>query len=62
MKGVAFWFFASDVVYVCYVCLGMIFGSQMAASDDFTFAPAHAHLNLVGWVTMALFGIYTRSH
>ena len=59
MKGVAFWFFASGVVYVC---LGMIFGSQMAASDDFTFAPAHAHLNLVGWVTMALFGIYTRRH
>lgn len=55
MKGVAFWFFASAVVYVC---LGMVFGIDMAIRNDFTYAPAHAHLNLVGWVTMGLFGIY----
>ncbi|WP_245307915.1 hypothetical protein [Hoeflea sp. IMCC20628] len=30
----------------------------MAISGDHMLAPAHAHLNLVGWVTMALFGLY----
>jgi hypothetical protein len=55
MRGVALWFFVSGVIYVS---LGMIFGLWMSASQDHTLAPAHAHLNLVGWVTMALFGIY----
>ena len=55
MRGVALWFFASAVVYVS---LGMIFGLWMSASGDHMLAPAHAHLNLVGWVTMALFGVY----
>ena len=55
MKGVAFWFFA--VGTLC-VTIGMAWGIHMSASQDHTMAPAHAHLNLVGWVTMALFGIY----
>lgn len=55
MKGMAFRFFASGVVLVT---AGMIWGLQMAISQDHLLAPAHAHLNLVGWVTFALFGIY----
>ncbi|SMH51292.1 hypothetical protein [Mesorhizobium australicum] len=55
MRGVALWFFASAVVYVT---LGMLFGIWMSASHDHTLAPAHGHLNLVGWATMALFGVY----
>jgi len=55
MRGIASWFFVSGVIYVS---IGMIFGIWMSASGDHTLAPAHAHLNLVGWVTMALFGIY----
>jgi len=55
MRGVALWFFLSAVVYVS---LGMAFGIWMSASGDHMLAPAHAHLNLVGWVTMALFGVY----
>lgn len=55
MRGVALWFFISAVVYVT---LGMMFGIWMSASHDHALASAHAHLNLVGWVTMALFGIY----
>ncbi len=55
MRGVALWFFASGVIYV--TC-GMIFGIWMSASGDHTLAGAHAHLNLVGWVTMALFGVF----
>jgi len=32
----------------------------MGITQDFTLAPAHAHLNLLGWVTMALIGLYYR--
>jgi len=35
----------------------MLGGIAMSISGDHTLAPAHAHLNLVGRVTMALFGI-----
>ncbi len=55
MRGVALWFFASAVIYVT---LGMIFGIWMSASQDHQLASAHAHLNLVGWVTMGLFGLF----
>lgn len=33
-------------------------GIQMSASGDHTLGPAHAHLNLVGWATLGLFGVY----
>jgi hypothetical protein len=38
--------------------LGMGWGIQMGASEDFTMMPAHAHLNLLGWVTLALYGTF----
>lgn len=37
---------------------GMIWGVVMASSEDFTLSPAHAHLNLIGWATLALMGIF----
>lgn len=40
---------------------GMSAGILMGILQDFTIAPAHAHLNLLGWVTMALYGLYHRS-
>ncbi len=40
---------------------GMTLGMIMGIEQDFTLAPAHAHLNLLGWVTMALYGLYHRS-
>ena len=40
---------------------GMALGMAMGITQDFTLAPAHAHLNLLGWVTMALYGLYHRS-
>lgn len=42
------------------VIVGMIWGLQMAASGDHSARPAHAHLNLLGWVSLFLFGIYYR--
>jgi hypothetical protein len=30
----------------------------MGISENFTLAPAHAHLNLVGWTSLALMGAF----
>jgi hypothetical protein len=43
---------------VIYVIIGMIGGIIMGAKQDFSLAPAHAHLNLIGWVSLALMGFY----
>jgi hypothetical protein len=32
----------------------------MGMHDDFTLAPVHAHINLLGWVTLSLYGLYHR--
>src|SRR5579859_5320053 len=39
---------------------GMLAGIVMGVQQDFTLAPAHAHLNLVGGVLLFLFGLYYR--
>ena len=57
MRDIAFIFFLAAVLCVTG---GMVWGLQMAASNDHTMVGAHAHLNLVGWATMALFGLYYR--
>ncbi len=57
MRDVAFVFLRAAVLCVTG---GMIWGLQMAASEDHSMVGAHAHLNLVGWATMALFAIYYR--
>ena len=55
MPRVSAAFFAIGVVYV--LC-GMMWGVEMGATEDLAMAPAHAHLNLLGWVTMALYGTF----
>jgi len=47
---------------VLFVIAGMIWGIVMAISEDHSAMPAHAHLNLLGWVSLFLFGIYYRLH
>lgn len=47
---------------VLFVFAGMIWGLQMAISDNHSAFPAHAHLNLLGWVSLFLFGIYYHLH
>ena len=39
-------------------CAGMVWGIIMASSNDHAMMPAHAHLNLLGWVTLALMGTF----
>jgi len=55
MKGISFAFFVTAVVAVT---VGMAWGIQMSASGDHALGGAHAHLNLVGWASMGLFGLY----
>jgi hypothetical protein len=40
--------------------VGMLAGITMGIEQDFTMAPAHAHLNLVGGVLLFMFGLYYR--
>jgi hypothetical protein len=41
-----------------YVVLGMFLGIGMAASHNHRMMPVHAHLNLVGWASMAIFSLF----
>lgn len=36
---------------------GVVLGMQMGIAQDFTYAPVHAHLNLVGGVLMMVAGV-----
>ncbi len=43
---------------VLMVIVGMVWGIVMGIGQDHSTLPAHAHLNLLGWVSLFLFGIY----
>lgn len=55
MKGLAFWFMVLGVISVL---VGMGWGIHMASSGDHVMMPAHAHLNLMGFVSFAIFAFY----
>lgn len=55
MPRVSDLFFKTAVVWLI---LGIGAGLQMAISGDHGAFPAHAHINLLGWVTSAIFGGY----
>lgn len=44
-------------IAVVYFSVGVLLGVGMGASGDHTLAPAHAHVNLLGWVSMGLFAL-----
>ena len=46
-------------VLTAAACLigGVGMGIFMGIAHDFQFAPVHAHLNLLGWASLALFGL-----
>jgi hypothetical protein len=54
----AHWFLRLAVIYGM---AGIGLGLYMAASGSHTMHPVHAHLNLLGWVTLALFGLFYRA-
>lgn len=55
------------ITYFCFVSAalagltGMSLGLYMGLAEDHSLAPSHAHLNLLGWVTMMLYGLYHRA-
>jgi cbb3-type cytochrome oxidase subunit 1 len=48
-------------IAVVYFFAGVLLGIVMAAHQEFTLRPVHAHINLLGWVSLALFGLFYRS-
>jgi len=42
---------------VVYFIIAILLGLSMGIMQDFSFTSVHAHLNLLGWVTLALFGV-----
>jgi hypothetical protein len=42
---------------VIYLIAGIGLGIAMGATEDFTLRAVHAHLNLLGWATLALAGL-----
>ncbi len=56
---------ASSISYpvaILAVLVGMAWGIMMAATHDHAAMPAHAHLNLLGWVSLFLFGLFYEAH
>ena len=45
---------------VVILLIGMLAGIAMGIQQNFTLAPAHAHLNLIGGVLLFLFGLFYR--
>lgn len=57
MSKLPIWFLcAAAASLVCGVALGIVMG----VAHDFHLAPVHAHLNLVGWASLALMGLTYR--
>lgn len=46
---------------VVFIVLGVCLGYWMGVTHDFTLSPVHAHTNLLGWVSMFLYGLFYRA-
>jgi hypothetical protein len=59
MPRIGLWF-----ILLAGLCLivGVSLGMWMGINKDFTLAPVHAHLNLLGWASLALFGLTYSAH
>src|SRR6185312_10937323 len=55
-----------DVYFLLLACIllicGATLGIAMGAREDFQLVPVHAHLNLAGWASLALFGLTYRAY
>ncbi|WP_340646792.1 hypothetical protein [Phenylobacterium sp.] len=55
MSKISVAFFGAAVLYAL---VGMCLGIFMGMSGDHTLSPVHAHINLLGWATLALMGTF----
>ncbi len=55
-----------DLIFITAALLCLLVGEglglHMGISQDFTLIPAHTHLNLLGWVTLAAYGLMHRAY
>jgi hypothetical protein len=47
---------------VVFIVIGVSLGYYMGSTQTFTAAPVHAHINLLGWVSMFLYGLFYRAN
>ena len=40
-----------------YLIVGVLMGFVMGITEAFQYAPVHAHVNLLGWASLALVGV-----
>jgi VanZ family protein len=45
-----------------FLVIGMLFGMWMGMVQDFSYAAAHAHWNLVGFATSSIYGLTHRAY
>jgi hypothetical protein len=45
------------IMSVLFLSVGIGLGIHMGVAHDFTLAPVHAHINLLGWVTNAIIAL-----
>ncbi|MDB5449140.1 MAG: conserved hypothetical signal peptide protein [Phenylobacterium sp.] len=55
MSRISIAFFGTAVLYAL---AGMVLGIVMGASNDHSMAPVHAHMNLLGWASLAVMGAF----
>ncbi|HEY3812624.1 MAG TPA: hypothetical protein VGL66_05325 [Caulobacteraceae bacterium] len=47
---------------VLFALCGMSLGVWMGMHENFTLAAVHAHINLLGWVSMMIYGLFYRAN
>jgi len=47
---------------VIYLVIGILMGIGMGMTEVFTLRPVHAHVNLLGWASLAIMGILYKMH
>lgn len=55
MPHISKMFFATAI---CFLIVGVMLGLHMSITHNYAATGAHAHINLLGWVTMSIFGTY----
>jgi uncharacterized membrane protein len=59
MKRIDIYFLLlATILLICGAVLGIVMGAQ----ENFQLTPVHAHLNLAGWASLALFGLTYRAY